>query len=116
KRPEHGVKRLVGANRDVVDLRSAAAGANSSYERLNLALVCSLQAPRFGHDLTERFESLEHGDLLKRKIEFGRVEDVEHDDVVPAMPQVFEASEHRLDVVEQITQDYDDAASAEPLG
>jgi hypothetical protein len=116
KRPQHCIEWLIRAKGNVIDLLCAAPGPNAFHKRLNLSPISGLQAPRFGNYVSQRLEPLEHGHLLKWKINFRRVKHVQNDHIVPTMPQMLQPGEHRFDVVEQIAHDHDDPTPAETLG
>ena len=53
---------------------------------------------------------------MKRKIEFGRIEDVKQNHFVPPMAKMFQPGQQRADVVEQVGEDDDHASFLQPLG
>ena len=59
---------------------------------------------------------MEQRRLSEGKLDLGPVEDVKHNDVVAAVPEVLQPGQHRGHVVEQVAQDQHQPATFEPLG
>src|SRR5437870_5671265 len=90
------VIRSLRVERDVVDLRPAALGAVALGPRVEALLVALAHFPRLERDLFAGLRVDERRRLVEVERSLGRVEDVEHEDLVLAVAEVREAREHLL--------------------
>ena len=87
-----------------------------SRKRLNSARYALRRRPRLDQHLGQLLQPAEQRGLLEGEVQFGRVEHVQQDDLVPAVAEVLQSGHHRVDVVEQVAKHHDHAAFFEALG
>src|SRR5262245_30148334 len=95
---------------------AAAAAPYLSQEALEFLLVGAAQRPGFTQNLRQILHALEEGRILKRKVDLGRVENLEDHHFVSAMPEMLESREQVRHLIEQVAQDDDEPAFLEAFG
>src|SRR5690606_15969599 len=112
---ERDIQRLIGADREVLHSQVAATPLHLSKKAFELAPVSLPQVARIGHFGRLSLQpSKQHG-ILEREILLGRIDHLQHADVVAAISEVLQPREQRGYVVEQVAEDDDQSASANAL-
>src|SRR5580704_11589764 len=115
KRSEGDVERTVGPDEGIIHPQVAAASAHFAQKALKFALVRPLQRAGLGGLFLELLEAAKASRLVEREILLGRIDDLQHADVVAAVAKVFETRHQAGRVIEQIAQNQNQSTFINPL-
>lgn len=105
-----------GIEEDVVDEGFAAFTAEAVDAVVHVLAVGRGNVPGFGGDLCAGFQIDEPGFAAKIEVAFAGVEDVEDDDFVFAVAEVFEAGQEAVGIVEEVGEDDDETPALDAFG
>jgi hypothetical protein len=110
------VEVVAGAHQGIVDAQPGAAAAHLDQVLLQRLDVAVAQGARVAHQLRQLLHPLEAGGAGEGEGQLVVVEQVEDEDVVPAVAKHLQAAEQRPAVHEQVGDDHDHAAGGDGLG
>src|SRR6185503_614301 len=113
---QHFVQWLSSVDERVVAIVPLAAVAQAQAERFHLAQVALPYLRWAGEQFGDLFQAFEFDEAREGKLQFVRIEHVEHHHLVAAKPQVLDAVEHLLLVVKKVADENDDALAPKLAG
>ena len=108
---QHRVEVVAGADQVVVDAQPRAAAPHLDQVFFQRFQVAVAQGARIAQQLRQLLHALEARGAGEREGQLVVVQDVEDEDVVPALAQHFQAAEQRLAVDQQVGDEDDHAAA-----
>src|SRR5258707_7352567 len=113
---QHRIQPFVGPHQLVIDVGLSATAAHLGQERLKLGQVAALDLAGVHLELTLVFHREEQGQIIERKSELRRIEQVEDRYVVLSRAQLQQSFERLGPIVEKIGEDHDQRTSGCDFG
>src|SRR5688572_7229782 len=82
---------------------------------MKLSQICRSESTRIGRDVRIGFQTFKPEWARKRKLQLRLIQYVQQDDIMTAMPKMFESGQQGGDMIEKVAEYDHDAASSQPL-
>ena len=86
-------ERLVGSEQHVVHVQVARSASNCFQKTIELVLIGRFQTARFCELIAQSLQPFEQRGIDEREVLLGGINDVQQDDIVTTMSEVFEAQQ-----------------------